>query len=225
MPESMHCRTCFEIIDLKVKKSYELKDKVKNYKMNLGQILSDCTGLYLENDLVEKRIICVSCKQSLISFYMFRQKVFDTDQKFNELKDQNGEELPVVVKLEELEMEINAWQSEYKVENNSTVFNEGSNKISIKRYRHLEPSRKENLKKYKRNGDGLFECPKDNCPGLFKKLGRLEIHLENMHSENDQKTFSCESCGEEFSTLLLNKRHYLKVHAPRPYMCDICENE
>lgn len=213
----MHCRTCFEILESKeVNKYYDLKDKITSYEVTLAHVLRDLTGLYLErNDSAETELVCVSCSQSLISFYKFRQKVIDTDKRFKELKVQDKiqdvEEILVEVKLEEVKMEI---------EHNES----NDEKSNMNELEFCQKKRRKVSFLYKRNSEDFFECPKENCPGLFKNSGHLESHLENMHSETDQM-FPCKTCGEEFTTLLLLKRHYYKIHAPRPFKCDICGNE
>lgn len=245
MPESLNCRACFELINTKAEKSCKLNETPKKYEVTIAEFLSECTGLCLDNNSIEKEIICVSCKQKLIGFFKFKQKVLDTDKKFQELNEPQICE----VKLEEMKMEVDVWESE--IPNDDFGYDEKENKDEddiveenekpirltkgrLKTHTHIQshnrkrryrdPQRKENLEKYKRNGEGLYECPRENCPGLFKNMGRLEMHLEDKHPDTDQKTFPCESCSEEFPTFLLHKRHFFKFHTPRPFICDICGN-
>lgn len=260
MSESMHCRSCFESIDPIKQKCFKLIDKLKNYEVTIAQFLSDCTGLCLNNNSAKKQIICTSCKYKLISFYKFRQKFFDTDRRFKELKLENVN-VQVEVKLKDMKIEVDIWQPEYRNENYNHDYEEKENKlendeellktiekpsnskkgrprtrirktvrkVQIHEYRRKrrnhDPERKENLAKFKRNHEGLYECPRENCPGLFKNMGHMEVHFENKHPDTDQTTFPCDTCGEEFLTFLLHKRHILKFHTPRPYICDICGNK
>lgn len=249
MSETLHCRACFKIVHSKAKKSSKLKDKVKNNVVTFAEVLSGYTGLFLDNNSIEKEIICLLCKQKLIGFLKFKQKVLDTDKRFKELNESKLCEVKHELKLEEVKheevkMEVGVLTSEIPIdvgsdekENKNDVVQKESIKVAKRKPRTKESKilkkaqseirkrqRKENLEKYKRNDEGLYECPRENCPGLFKYLGRMEIHLEDKHPDTDQKVFPCETCGEEFLTFILHKRHVFKFHTPRPYMCDICGN-
>lgn len=165
--------------------------------------MSELTGVYIDSG--EMDVICGSCKESLISFYTFKLKVVDTDKKFQEIMSETVvESFMVKVKLEE----------DIKVE-------VGIEDTKVPR---VQSKKRRVQKTYDMTTDGLYKCPKENCPGLFKKIARLEIHLRNIHPETDQTIFPCETCGEKFPTLLLQKQHNYKFHAPRPYICDICGN-
>uniref|UniRef100_A0A336LX59 CSON004479 protein n=1 Tax=Culicoides sonorensis TaxID=179676 RepID=A0A336LX59_CULSO len=251
MSEVGNCRGCYQFNEKITEKGTKLKDKVKKFEVTLAFILSDCTGLYLEDESIESGFLCLACKQSLINFYKFRQKVFETDKKFKELKPDNvdhWEEAPSVqIKVEPLKLEEYESQDQNSIEEEVKPKKVRNLKRKLKDHKtddidsslsHVtftsfhknyqrrihRAERQENLKKYQRNDEGLYECPKDNCPGLFKNIGHLEMHLENKHPDTDQQSFPCETCGMDFAELLLYKRHFMKMHAPRPYMCDICGN-
>lgn len=218
MTESLHCRACFELIDTKAKKSSKLNEIVEKYEVTIADFLSECTGLYLDNNSILKEIICVSCKKKLIGFFKFKQQVLDTDKRFKEL----NEPQILKVKVEVMKMEVD-WQPEIPNEDFVQSPQVQTQSCPSKR-RSQAPQRRENLVKYQRNDEGLYECPREDCPGLFKNLGRLEVHLEDKHPDTDQTSFPCETCGEEFLTFLTHKRHVFKYHTPRPYICDICGN-
>lgn len=204
MIEPAHCRACFETFDpneTRNRCNLQTSYKVQNCELTFAQILSELTGVRLKGN--EMEVICVQCKESLISFYSFKQKVVDTDRKFKELMIGTGTVVEVMLK-EEMKMEIGLEHTQVP---------------------KIQSCKRRVQQKYNMTLEGLYVCPKENCPGLFKKRGRLEIHLRNIHPETDQSTFPCEICDEKFPTLLLLKQHNYKFHTPRPYICDICGNK
>ncbi|XP_063703846.1 zinc finger protein 616-like [Culicoides brevitarsis] len=236
---SKNCRACFKFINLNVDKSWKLTEKWKNFETTYTELLSTFTGLHFEDDLED--VICLACRQHLINCYKFRQKVFETEEKFNSLKSNVNIELPPLeIKLEEIKVEVIEEQVTKSSEEKHDVEkpkNECGIQIPItsttkvgrpkkgevrQKRRHMREQRKLNLQMYKRNAEGYFECPKENCSGMFKKMGKLEDHLENKHP--DQSSFTCETCNEEFQSRLAFKRHVFRFHTPRPFKCDICGN-
>lgn len=270
MPESDHCRTCFTLIDKSLDKAKKLSEKIRNVNATIAEILLICTGIVVQESLIEKCLICAPCRQSLVGYFKFRQKACDVDTKFKEIEEK-ASVIPVAIKSEALVVSENqedeTWDMETRdeewlkvdvLEDEPIIFmkeeetikpigigaddqrfkevRKGTagrkakkrtleydpNPITNRRRRAREPERQENLKKYQRNSEGFFECPKENCPGIFKNIGHLEMHLENKHPNTDQTTFPCEQCKEVFPVYTHLKRHIMNAHMPRPYECNFC---
>jgi len=70
--------------------------------------------------------------------------------------------------------------------------------------------------------DGRFQCPEENCKGLFKNRASLNVHLHNLHPNT---TFVCDECGVAFKTKKRLKYHVERKHNMTKNVCELCSKE
>ena len=65
-----------------------------------------------------------------------------------------------------------------------------------------------------------FEC--DTCNRVFKKQGKLERHVKEIHLM-DFESFDCKECSKSFKRKEHYKRHMKATHFGDKYSCPLCE--
>uniref|UniRef100_A0A336LTV2 CSON004477 protein n=1 Tax=Culicoides sonorensis TaxID=179676 RepID=A0A336LTV2_CULSO len=232
MNQNINCRACFTLINFSADNGFKLSDMVRTLNLTLAEIFTYCSELSLEKSTIDDGIVCLECKRKLIELYQFKKQIYETDQNFKELTEKTFStklEPELIIKpeyheifhLEDVKPEILV-QEENKTKNNGKRKN--VNKLRKKEdweiARSLRKVRKENLLKYQKNAEGLYECPDQRCPCCFQKIGKLELHLEEQHA--DGTPYQCDICKKSFSGMRLIRYHMSQSHLPRPYSCDIC---
>ena len=71
---------------------------------------------------------------------------------------------------------------------------------------------------------------KTSCPECGLKVRHLKLHIEQVHTPDDQKPFQCQDCGKGFVEKRVLEHHRMNVHLKlRPYNCrygcDIAYND
>uniref|UniRef100_A0A336LXH2 CSON004477 protein n=1 Tax=Culicoides sonorensis TaxID=179676 RepID=A0A336LXH2_CULSO len=216
MSIELNCRACFTLINFSTDKAFKLSDEVRTLDITLAEIFTYCSELSLEKSTMDDGI----------------KKVHDTDQKFKELTAN-----AFSIKLEpELIIKPEFHEILHLVDVKSEILVQDEIKTKDKPKRRYERKlrkkedweiprsrrkvRKENLLKYQKNAEGLYECPDQRCPCCFNHIGQLELHLEEQHA--DGTPYQCDICKKSFPSMRLIRYHISQCHLPRPYTCDIC---
>uniref|UniRef100_A0A336K7P1 CSON004477 protein n=1 Tax=Culicoides sonorensis TaxID=179676 RepID=A0A336K7P1_CULSO len=242
MNQYINCRACFTLINFSTDRGFKLSDEVRTLDITLAEIFTYCSELSLEKSTMDDGIVCIKCKRKLIEFYEFKKQIYETDEKFKELSVKGlsikvepelsiKTELVEEFHLEEVKPEILV-QEENKAKDKPKKRYERKlrKKEDWELARNRREARKENLLKYQRNAEGLYECPDQRCAYFFKRIGKLEIHLEEQHSTN---SYQCDICKKSFSgmrlisfvTLKAIREHMAGIHMGKrfkPVACKEC---
>ena len=64
------------------------------------------------------------------------------------------------------------------------------------------------------------------CPHCCESFSHLQTHIDNKHTADSEKNFSCQECGKGFSVRQALRSHMMNVHIKsRPHQCRYgCEN-
>ena len=71
-------------------------------------------------------------------------------------------------------------------------------------------------------GTKMFECKK--CEKLYKNKLNLRRHFEEVHS-NPAMESSCDQCGNVYGNQFRLKRHIFLMHDPKSFSCETCSEE
>lgn len=205
-----NCRCCFKSIN---DYTFSLLDECLEYKMTIYELFVLFCGLRLSEKELNTGFICQNCIEKLLEWQKFRRKIIETAEKFKEiimeekfiLEDDHEEEAMNVEWLDELDDSLDikpkpepACKGEPLVESSSNIFVE--------------------------NSAGYYECPNENCAGIFACVGRLKLHLKLKH-QSPETEFKCKECSIVFDLYSDLKRHLHDKHTSKPFICDLCDGK
>lgn len=213
-----NCRCCYKEIVSDDQNFYRLPDQVTDINMTLYEVFVFCTGLQMPDEDIKLGVSCKICTEEMLAFHNFKQQVYETTERFNSrLKMVESED--TIIK-----MDVATFDEEW-LEEEQLHIKQDKEEPKFQEKPKDKPSRRNagsTRKEYQKNEEGFYECPNTACGGVFKSIGRLELHLEVKHPDTDQTSFPCDLCDDIFVLYQQLKKHNHDVHTPKPYICELC---
>ncbi|XP_044738945.1 zinc finger protein 184-like [Chrysoperla carnea] len=193
--------------------------------LSISDMLTEIVDIkVMKNDKYPQNI-CSYCLEKLKSAYFFKKQCQEVNEKFEKYLNAN-ENLIDSVKVENLfndsnDDEWNDDEDEFKLILEDASIKDERSPILSPASNRKKPRKRKIRNKYKKrietSENGQFQC--DKCNIKFETSENLHAH-KITHNE---KSYLCNHCGKELSSLIGLKAHIRTHTGEKPYKCNICE--